>query len=356
MNLDALDASVPAERARWLELWSAWPDREVQAHPTYVELFARQGVDRCLALVSEEQGGGVLFPVVLRPLSEEPWGEVAEACWDVITPYGYGGVYRWGPGLVDGPSFLAGLEDWAREHQVVTAFLRLSLFPEQQLVLPGSRDERMTNVVRDLEIDDDALWADYAHKVRKNVKRARAHELTVEFDSTGAGLDDFLEIYLATMDRRSAGSSFYFERSFFERLVEEIPQGFVFAHVRDPQGRVIYTELVLLSASTGYSFLGGTRAETFAMRPNDLLKHETIRWLRDQGKRAFVLGGGYGADDGIYRYKKAFAPSGDRVFITQSLVLNERAFDTLMSARSEWERSQGRAWSPAQGFFPPYRS
>ena len=92
------------------------------------------------------------------------------------------------------------------------------------------------------------------------------------------------------------------------------------------------------------------------MRPNDLLKHETIRWLRDAGKRAYVLGGGYGADDGIYRYKKAFAPHGDHAFSTQSLVLDPAALELLLAARSKWERSQGRTWSPAEGFFPPYRS
>lgn len=356
MTLEILDAAVPVDRARWLELWSDWPGREVHAHPTYVELFARDGVDRSMALAWSQGGASALLAVILRPISEEEWVNEDLSFWDLITPYGYGGPYTWGASEIDGSEFLKSVEAWARDERVVTGFLRLSLFQEQLLALPGARVERMTNVVRSLDLDDEALWSDYAHKVRKNVKRARKHELTVEFDESGAGLDDFLEIYLGTMERRDAGASFYFERGFFERLIDEISGGFVFVHVRAPDGLVISTELVLLSAHTGYSFLGGTRSEAFAMRPNDLLKHETIRWLRDAGKRSFVLGGGYGADDGIYRYKKAFAPHGDHTFSTQSLVLNRHAFDTLMSARSDWELAQGRTWSPAEGFFPPYRS
>lgn len=276
--------------------------------------------------------------------------------WDLTTPYGYGGAYTWGDESLEGRDFLEQLESWARGARVVTGFLRLSLFEDQRLEIPGPRVERMTNVVRSLDLDDEALWSDYAHKVRKNVKRARKHELVVEFDETGAGLDDFLQIYLGTMKRREAANSFYFERRFFERVIEELPGSFVFVHVRAPDRRVVSTELVLLSARTAYSFLGGTREEAFAMRPNDLLKHETIRWLRESGRDAFVLGGGYGADDGIYRYKKAFAPHGDRVFSTQSLVLDRSGFDRLMTTRERWENDQGRPWSPAEGFFPPYRS
>lgn len=356
MSLEILEAGSPAARARWLDLWRAWPGREIHAHPTYVELFSRPGIDRSVALVWTHEGATALLPVILRPISEEPWADQDLHHWDLITPYGYGGAYAWGEGALDGAALLAALQSWAHEAHVVTGFLRLSLFEEQLLTLPGPQVERMTNVVRSLELDDDALWSDYAHKVRKNVKRARASDLSVEFDESGAGLDDFLEIYLGTMDRRDAGASFYFERAFFERLIQEIPGGFVFVHVRGPGGQVISTELVLLSAHRGYSFLGGTRSEAFPMRPNDLLKHETIRWLRDAGKGAFVLGGGYGADDSIYRYKKAFAPHGDHLFSTQCLVLDPAGLDLLLNARSDWERSQGQTWSPAEGFFPPYRS
>jgi lipid II:glycine glycyltransferase (peptidoglycan interpeptide bridge formation enzyme) len=250
----------------------------------------------------------------------------------------------------------AAIEAFSAAAGVVSAFLRLSLFDDQRLDLPGERAERMMNVVRSLDLDDEALWYDYEHKVRKNVKRAQKNGLEVAFDTTGEHLDSFMKIYLATMERREAGEGFFFERTFFERIIEEMPQSFVFAHVRDGTGEIVSTELALLSSRHAYSFLGGTRSEAFAMRPNDLLKHELIRWLRDGGYEAFVLGGGYGEDDGIYRYKKAFAPTGGLLFRTQGLVLSRSAYDALVEERASWELARGNPWAPREGFFPAYRS
>ena len=78
------------------------------------------------------------------------------------------------------------------------------------------------------------------------------------------------------------------------------------------EGRVVSTELVFVAAEHVYSFLGGTLTEALELRANDLLKHEIIRWARDAGRKTFVLGGGYGAADGIFRYKLSFAPKGAR--------------------------------------------
>lgn len=356
MTLEILDAAVPSQRARWLSLWNSWPGREVHAHPTYGELFANEGIDRCMALAWSKDDSTILFPIILRPLSKEPWTSESNPGWDFTTPYGYGGAYKWGDGGITGAKFLELVKTWARSEHIVTGFLRLSLFESQLLALPGERKTKMSNVVRTLELDDDSLWSDYAHKVRKNVKRARKHDLQVEFDEVGSGLKEFLEIYTSTMDRRRAESSFLFGQTFFDRIIEELSGCYVFVHVRTPDDRMVSTELVLLSALNGYSFLGGTREDSFAMRPNDLLKHETIRWLRDSGRKTFVLGGGYGKDDGIYQYKKSFAPNGDQTFFTQSLVFDPEVLEILMEKRCSWEAEQGDSWIPDLEFFPPYRS
>ena len=62
-------------------------------------------------------------------------------------------------------------------------------------------------------------------------------------------------------------------------------------HVLDG-GRVVSTELVLLSAGSDVFVPGRHAGRGLRPRPNDLLKHEAILWGRRSGKRAFVLGGG----------------------------------------------------------------
>jgi hypothetical protein len=325
-------AVVTPDDERWLACWSAWPEREVHAHPEYVRLYEAEVV-RALCAVSE----GVLYPFLLREL---PFG--AEGT-DIVTPYGYGGPFCWGD--VDAAGFWAAFDAWAAEQGVVSELVRFSLFPERLLPYPGDREKRLLNVVRELGPSADELWMDYEHKVRKNVKKARRSGLRVEIDEAGARLDDFLRLYEQTLERREAEERYRFSRDFFERIHDRLPGGFVYAHVLAGD-RVVSSEVALLSATTAYSFLGGTEESSFPQRPNDLLKVELMLWAKEAGKRRFVLGGGYEPGDGIFRYKRSFAPHGLVPFEVGMRILRPDVYEALA------ERASG----PREpGFFPAYR-
>ncbi len=349
------DSAVPAELAQWTALWQLWPGREVFAHPHYVRLFARP-VDRVMCAATSSRTAGVLFPFLLRPLAAEPWAETGETAWDLTTPYGYGGAFAWNCGEAERQAFWSGLRAWAAGHGVVSAFARLALFADRQLPFDGETITDRMNVVCRLDRTPDELWRGFEHKVRKNVNCAKRSGLKVETDAAGRRLDEFLAVYYATMKRREAADGYFFPREFFERLIRGLPGQFVFLHVLDAAGRVVSTELALVSAEHLYSFLGGTLAESFAQRPNDLLKHEAILWGCQSGKQAFVLGGGYDGDDGIFRYKKSFAPEGIVPFRVARQIYDPAMYDRLMERRRRWEAGRAGAWSPQAGFFPAYRA
>jgi hypothetical protein len=349
-----LDGAVPEQRQQWSDLWQSWPDREVFAHPDYVRLFARPE-DRVLCAAWQTAEGGVLFPFIMRPLAGEPWAPSGEPAWDIISPYGYGGAFAWNTADEDTRSFWSQFESWCKSAGVVSSFVRLSLFPEQILPYPGNVELKQQNVVRSLDLDPDALWRNYDHKVRKNVNRARQAGLTTEIDLTGQRLEEFLAIYHATMDRREASAIYFFPRTFFETIASQLAGQFVFFHVFD-HATMVSTELVLVSARHMYSTLGGTLPEAFPKRANDLLKHEAIGWGSQAGKRAYVLGGGYGGEDGIYRYKKAFAPEGSVPFYAGTKIHDEHAYARLVEQRRQYEQQRGNAWQPKAGWFPDYRA
>lgn len=346
-----LDAADARERAEWTRLWESWADREVFAHPAYVELFARPG-QRTLCASSSTPSGGVLYPFLLRPIASEPWGE-GETARDITSAYGYSGPFSWGETSAD--DFWKEVDAWLATQDVVSSFTRLSLFPDQLLRLPSEPETAQSNIVRSLDLDSEALWKEYAHKVRKNVNKARRANLRVEVDESGTRLDEFLNIYESTMDRRDAKDDYYFSEDFFRTIVHELAGSYAFFHVLS-EDRVVSTELVLVSVRHLYSFLGGTLADAFDLRPNDLLKHEVIEWGRSQGKKAFVLGGGYGGEDGIFKYKLSFAPNGAVPFRVMRLVHRPEEATRLVAKRQAYESAQGTPWEPRAGFFPPYRS
>jgi predicted N-acyltransferase len=187
------------------------------------------------------------------------------------------------------------------------------------------------------------------------VNKARRSGLDVRFDTTGELSEAFFDIYSATLDRRAAQSAYYFPQQFFEALLDGLKGQFFFCHVLS-EGRVVSTELVLVSATRMYSFLGGTIAEAFELRPNDLLKHAIIEWGIEHEKTAYVLGGGQNGADGIFRYKLSFAPRGTVTFKVGKRVYNEQANQCLARQRERWEQQQGNLWCPRERYFPLYRA
>ncbi len=349
-----LDLAEPGDRTTWLDQWKRWPDREVMAHPDYVKLFARPQ-DRVMAAALRSDGGGILYPVILRPLATEPWGAALGKACDLTTAYGYAGPFAWNITEKETRSFWTDFDGWARSQGVVTSFDRLSLFPEQLLPFNGDLEAKGANIVRRLDLSESELWADYAPKVRQNVNHARKLGVEVESDPSGKRLEEFLEIYISTMTRRNATKGYFHPRSFFESIIRDLAGHFTFFHLIW-KGKAISSELVLLSEKAGYSYLGGSTKEAFDLRANDLFKHEMFTWCRKAGKTVLVLGGGYRGADGIFNFKKSFAPTGAVAFSVGKRTYNAALALRMVEQRRAWEKEQGIDWIPNPEFFPVYRA
>ncbi|MGA2079071.1 MAG: GNAT family N-acetyltransferase [Holophaga sp.] len=348
-----LDLGSPLDRQAWLRSWKSDPDREVFAHPEYSARFANPQM-KTLCAWFRDSGGEALFPFTLRDLSLEPWGQGLTRCWDLTTPYGYGGPFRVGAPSPEG--FWDGFSRWVKEQGVVCGFIRRSLFKERLLPLPEGERQLALNVVRPLRTPLETMWMEYEHKVRKNVNKARRNGLTCRPDPDWDFLPDFLEIYRFTMDRRNAAAFYLFDDAFFDGFKSNLPNNALLFHVHDANGKIVSTELILISTHHIYSFLGGTLPEGFPVGANDLLKHTINEWGHDHGLEDFVIGGGYRPGDGIFLYKKAFAPDGVRPYLVGNLVWDPETYSSLVARRRAWEWSQGREWDPSPTFFPAFRS
>ena len=156
------------------------------------------------------------------------------------------------------------------------------------------------------------------------------------------------------MGRRCAEAWYRFPLTFFERLAARLAGHFAFVHAR-VNGQVVSSELALVSSENVYAFLGGTLQDAFRLFPNEAIRHATAAWAASEGKRCYVLGGGYAAGDGIYRHKRLFAPGGEVPFRVGALMHDEDAYYRLARHRAASARVVGADWVPRAGYFPAYR-
>lgn len=335
-----------SENSQWNKIVTSFSNYDVFYLNEYVKAFQNHGEGEPLLFYYENKDLRGINVVMKRDIAKDKHfiGVLPENMYfDFSTPYGYGGWILEGNG--DFKECADEYCSWCKNNGIVAEFVRFELFSNSRERYYGEIIPRTNNVVRALDRPIDEMLMDFEHKVRKNYKKAESFNLKIQIDEIGNNLDDFLRIYYSTMDRNDAESEYYFKEGFY-RQINQMQGHFVYFNVL-LDDKVISTELVIIGSDTMYSYLGGTDSEYFDYRPNDFLKVEIIRWGLEKGYKQFVLGGGYGADDGIFRYKKAFAPDGIVQFYTGQTVFNQEVYDELVNTRNITEETK---------YFPKYRA
>lgn len=312
---------------------------------SYLKAFQLQGSGEPILIVYSDSGDYAVNAVFKRDIADSEYfsGFLEKGVYfDISTPYGYGGFI----GNVSAPQKLN--STWGQyclEQGYICEFIRFELFEDYRNYYDGKTITRTHNVVRDLDMPLDEMWMDFKQKVRKNVKRAAQYHLELILDPDGAYLDDFMRIYDQTMDRNNAERDYYFGKEFFQTL-NSMKHNYMYFHVAY-EGKIISTEMVIYGTENCYSYLGGTDKDYFEMRPNDFLKFEIIKWAKEKGLKKFVLGGGYGSDDGIFQYKQCLAPHGVVDFYIGKQIFDQKVYDELVQMRGQ--NIQNRE------YFPLYR-
>jgi len=352
MSFSVLDAAKSDDYETWLRVWAAWPLREVFAHPEYVKLFAR-GCDHAICVVQETVTGSILLPMILRPLSTEEWAGSKNEYYDMVAPYGYGGPYV--TGQYDMETFWRGFKEWAVASAVISVFFRFSPFAADISNFVDVVESSGSNVVRSLTEGSEEVWKDYNYIVRTRSRRAEQSGVTVHFDETGESLSRFIQLYYQTMQRCNAIQQYYFPEEFFRNIVSQMPGQFFLANSMY-KGETISSYLVLVSQKNIYYYLAGTDERFFNLYPNQLLMTAVFKWGIEHEKANCVLGGGYDGYDGVYQFKKKFAPSGVVPFMVGKQIFDSKEYQSLCEKRRNYEMAQGRRWDSNGAYFPASRS
>lgn len=321
----------------WNTLVKSFKNYSVHYLKEYVEAFKNQGDGEPFLFYSETNDLKAIYVVFKRKIEDSEY-------FDLRTPYGYGGWLFEGTGNKE--EVYKEYINWCKDNNIVSEFVRFSLFEEHDSYY-GKVIERIDNVVRNLEDSFENIENDFERRVRKDLKKT--DKLEIIFDRDGKYLDDYLRIYNATMKRNNAEDEYYFSKDFYLKL-NEMKENVMYFHVA-LDSKIISTELVIYDNNNMYSYLGGTDNEYFAYHPNHFIKYHIIKWGVENHLKNFVLGGGYGTNDGIFLFKKGFAPNGIYKFYTGQMIFNEDIYNKLVDNKVK----EGLVVE-GNNYFPLYRA
>lgn len=252
--------------------------------------------------------------------------------YDVISPYGYCGPLKTNetsPEIFQ--EFWKRVDVWYSENNIVSEFIRFNLDGNHENY-SGTLVPSLKNVGGEI-YDEETQWNNFRPKVRNNYRKAVQSGLTsriyhTNFDDKVISL--FYEVYIETMIRNKADNSYFYSKEYFENFVFNNRESCCIAIIYKDDVN-ISSELVLLGEKNVYSFLGGTRSDYFAYRPNDFLKIEVMNWARKNDYKYYLLGGGRKDNDSLYKYKKEFFKKElDKIYYTGRKIINKEIYNQLV--------------------------
>ncbi len=357
------------DRARWRALVAASPGRDAFFLPEYALLFEHlsAGEETARLFFWGDGDDYIVYPFFVRPVHHLPFvraappGEISP-CYDAISPYGYSGplaCIRHSERATDlWRGFLRAFHHYCRETGIVCEFARLHPFNGNHVYLQQlTGGVRAANPIVYVALDqpEAALWRGFNRGNRSNINKARRNGVRIVRDADGAHVEAFYALYRATMRRNHADPWYDFSPRFFAESFALLGDSISLFYA-EYRGRIVAAASFLHTGEVVHYFLGGSDSDYLALRPNNLLMYEAIRWAREAGFRFFNLGGGYGSGTSLLRFKAGFSDT-TTLFYTYRKVHLPDVYDALCRCAAAAHPGGEEAWAAGAGdFFPLYRA
>jgi len=287
---------------------------------------------------------------LIRKINED----LDEQYYDIITPYGYGG-----PVILDlkgdkkklVEEYDKAFTDYCESNNIVSEFVRFHPIIANhsdfnQVYDTTTLRKTVATVLKD---KDDPFQEEFSKSCRKTVRKVLKEDLETEIIANPDNLDKFIKIYYDTMDRNEAGDFYYFEKEYFQFLLDNLKEHILNINIYY-DNKCIASGLYFIYGEYIHAHLSGTDHEYLKYSPAYYLKYLTATWGKEHGYSFVHYGGGTTNDpeDPLFKFKSKFTKEGFFDFVIGRKIYNKNIYDKLVDLA-------GKA-DDQSGFFPLYRA
>ena len=341
-----------AEDQKWDEIVCSMSNFDVYYLSGYVKAFEKNGDGKACLVYIHDNNARLIHVIMKRDISdmEEFDGLFKEdEYYDVVTPYGYGGMLIEGR---DASGLFSEYIDFCIANNIVCEFDRFNpVSNNADKVKEFYEIKELGNTVYIDTSSQETIWQNMSSKNRNMIRKAWKSGMQVYWGRAPWMLDSFMEIYNQTMDRDNADEYYYFNKDFYESILYDLKQQAMWFYAVAEE-KIIAMSIFLFTNGRMHYHLSGSLTDYRSMAPTNLILYEAAMWACEQGYECLHLGGGVGAScDSLYRFKKAFNRGDDMLFCIGRKIYLPDMYDKLVQLRSESDEN----FQLNVNFFPQYR-
>jgi Acetyltransferase (GNAT) domain len=342
-----------ADQHAWMEVLERSRQHDFYQLPQYHRVAEQHGEGTAQLFVYREADYTIGLPLLLRPIDpadQNGWH-------DATSVYGYGGPVSSHDALPADvvANFQAALTEELSGRRVVAVFSRLHPLIDQRHILAGLGEcpAHGQTISIDLTQPDAAQRAQYSKSCRKTLRQLGELGFVGLHDRQMRYLPEFVAVYLETMRRTRAHSSYLFDKAYFEMLVREL-DGIVQLFVVLNDGEVAAATICTIRDGIVQDHLGGTRDAFLRFSPDRLIVDTERLWATEIGARVFHLGGGVGGqEDSVFSYKAQFSKR-RHTFRTWRWIVRTDVYEQLVASETNVNAGDDQNGADTE-YFPAYR-
>lgn len=342
-----------SEASAWDNIVYSFERYDIYYLSGYVKAFEINGDGKAVLIYFENGTTRAMNVVMKRDISKFSnfLGKIGEGeLFDISTPYGYGGF------LVEGndiKELKKEYEEFCHAEHIVSEFVRFHPILRNWMGLDVIYDEvQLGNTVYMDTISEEIIWKNIANRNRTKIRKAQREGMKVYWCRAPEIITPFMDIYKATMDKDNAEDYYYFNKEFYESIMEDLKDNAMwFYSVID--GEIAAMTIFLFCNGQMHYHLSASNSKFQKMAATNLLIYEAALWAQKNGYKTLHIGGGVGAKrDGLYQFKKGFNKGEDVEFHIGRKIFDEDAYKRLVDLRLQNDEH----FDLETGYFPKYRA
>lgn len=336
INFRVLHLDNGEDEVEWKRIWALLPleKQDVFFLPGYFQAYKNENRGEPFCAVAIENDSIWLYPFLKCRILIFDDG-LGRECYDIRTPYGYGGPNASFP--EDNIEFIKKVQDifsqWCYEQNIVTEFCRFHPFINNSKLADSKMQviRNRTTVAFDLKNYPTDVWVgtNY-HNHRGMIRKANREGFTFHIENFQERLTWFVEKYNETQRLLNAEEETFFSESYFQALISRLEDRVWLGVVRK-NGQPVTAVVVLEGNFDAYLHLMAYFNEGPANGMVNFLYHEVALETAKRGLHRLQVGGGKTSneDDSLFLFKARLSSLRHDFFIGKR-VHNDQIYTELI--------------------------